>query len=177
MYVNANRWEQLILSHMRNLCIFDIRHETWSRNITTNNQVILNTPTDKFTSSFWSERQWFFTQQFIQERDRNCTIFCSIDPYRRQYYTLCKQIHPATCLNSKKTHLQSVQHLRIDNENEIIDCKYYFPNVTTLTLENSLSCTLIKSRSLSLTKIIEILRFTSYIRTLIFGSMPLIRKR
>ncbi|CAF1204789.1 unnamed protein product [Adineta steineri] len=173
MYINANRWKQLILSYMRNLRIFDIRHETWSRNITTNSQVILNTPTNKFTSSFWSERQWFFTQQFIQERDRNCTIFCSIDPYRRKYYTLCKQIHPSTCLNSKKTHLQSVQHLRIDNENEIIDCKYYFPNVTTLTLENSLSCTLIKSRSLSLTKIIEILRFTSYIRTLIFGSMPL----
>ncbi|CAF0833251.1 unnamed protein product [Adineta steineri] len=193
MYINANRWEQLILSYMRNLCIFDIRHETWSRNITTNNQVILNTPTDKFTSSFWSERQWFFTQQFIQERDRNCTIFCSIDPYRRKYYILCKQIHPSTCLNSKKTHLQSVQHLRIDNENEIIDCPYYFPNVTTLTLENSLSCTrklitinlnhiiplkqltnlVIKSRSLSLTKIIEILRFTPYIRTLIFESMPL----
>ncbi|CAF4191090.1 unnamed protein product, partial [Adineta steineri] len=121
MYTDANRWEQLILSHMRNLRIFDIRHETWSRNITTNNQ----------------------------------------------------QIHPSTCLNSKKTHLQSVQHLRIDNENEIIHYKYYFPNVTTLTLENSLSCTLIKSRSLSLTKIIEILRFTPYIRTLIFESMPL----
>ncbi|CAF1431127.1 unnamed protein product [Adineta steineri] len=173
MYTDANRWEQLILSYMRNLRIFDIRHETWSRNITTNNQVILNTPTNKFTSSFWSERQWFFTQQFIQERDRNCTIFCSIEPYRRKYYTLCKQIHPSTYLNSKKTHLQSVQHLRIDNENEIIDCKYYFPNVTTLTLENSLSCTLIKSRSLSLTKIIEILQFTPYIRTLIFESMPL----
>ncbi|CAF1002950.1 unnamed protein product [Adineta steineri] len=193
MYINANRWEQLILSYMRNLRIFDIRHETWSRNITTNNQMILNTPTDKFTSSFWSERQWFFTQQFIQERDRNCTIFCSIDPYRRKYYILCKQIHPSTCLNSKKTHLQSVQHLRIDNENQIIDCTYYFPNVTTLTLENSLSCTrklitinlnhiiplkqltklVIKSRSFSLTKIIEVLRFTPHIRTLIFESMPL----
>ncbi|CAF0875634.1 unnamed protein product [Adineta steineri] len=113
----------------------------------------------------------------------------------RKYYTLCKQIHPSTCLNSKKSHLQSVQHLQIDDANETIDCKYYFPNVTTLTLENSLSCTrklitsnlnhiiplkqltklVIKSRYLSLTKLIEVLRFTPHILTLIFESILLYR--
>ncbi|CAF4156155.1 unnamed protein product [Adineta steineri] len=184
---------------MLKLRIFDIRHEDLPIDITTDNhngnQVVLNNSIDKFTSSFWSERQWFFTQQFIQERDRNCTIFCSIDPYRRKYYTLCKQIHPSTCLNSKKSHLQSVQHLQIDDANETIDCKYYFPNVTTLTLENSLSCTrklitsnlnhiiplkqltklVIKSRYLSLTKLIEVLRFTPHILTLIFESILLYR--
>ncbi|CAF1064892.1 unnamed protein product [Rotaria sordida] len=36
-YVNNNRWEKLILSHMPNLRIFDIRHENWPSNITVNN--------------------------------------------------------------------------------------------------------------------------------------------
>ncbi|CAF3837278.1 unnamed protein product [Adineta steineri] len=197
MYINANRWEQLILSHMPNLRIFDIRHENWSTYIITTihnaNRVISNTRIDNFTSSFWINRQWFFTQQFVHEWERNCIIFHSIDPYRRTYYTLCKQIHQSTCLNSKKTHMQSVQHLRIDNANELIDCKYYFPNATTLTLQKNFSKTsnlitinlnrviplrqltklVIEYITLSLIQLIELLCCTPHIHTLVFASMLL----
>ncbi|CAF1049228.1 unnamed protein product [Adineta steineri] len=192
-------WEQLILSHMPKLRIFDIRHEDLPIDITIDNhngnQVVLNNSIDKFTSSFWSERQWFFTQQFVHEAYGNCTTFYSTNPYRRKYYILGEEIHPSTSLNSKKTHLQSVQHLQIDDANETIDCKYYFPNVTTLTLGYGFSRTrkliasnlnhiiplkqltklVIKSRYLSLTKLIEVLRFTPHIRTLIFESILLYR--
>ncbi|CAF1276346.1 unnamed protein product [Adineta steineri] len=89
--------------------------------------------------------------------------------------------------------MQSVQHLRIDNENELIDCKYYFPNATTLTLQNKFSKTpnlitinlnhifplrqltklVIEYITLSLTQLIELLCCTPHIHTLIFASMPL----
>jgi hypothetical protein len=79
-YLDANRWEQFILSDMTHLEIFDFqysdqmchgyRHES-------RNQSVCN----KFTSSFWLARQWFFRY------DPNCGgefegIFYSIQPYR-----------------------------------------------------------------------------------------------
>ncbi|CAF1565185.1 unnamed protein product, partial [Adineta steineri] len=144
-YINANRWEKLILSRMPNLRIFDIRYANWPKDLTTDNhnsnQVISNNLTDKFQSSFWIERQWSFIQQFIQERDRNYTIFYSTDPYRKKYLTLCNQLHQSTCLNSKETHLRSVHHLQVDSEKQLINCKYYFPNVTILTFKEGFSIT------------------------------------
>ncbi|CAF1043750.1 unnamed protein product [Adineta steineri] len=85
MFSNADKWEQLILSHMPNLLIFDIQY----RNIiyTNNhngNQEISNTPFDNFTSSFWNKRQWFFTQQYFRKQDRNHAILYSTDPYRSE---------------------------------------------------------------------------------------------
>ncbi|CAF1326299.1 unnamed protein product [Adineta steineri] len=197
MYGNANKWEQLILSHMPNLRIFDIQYDNFSYNITTDNhngnQVISNTTSDNFTSSFWIKRQSFFTQQYFQEQNRNRTIFYSTDPYRRKHYTLYNNIYQSTCLNSKETHLKSVQNLKIQNDKETINCKYYFPNATTLTLQNKLSRTynlisvnlsrviplkqltklVIESNPISLTKLIELLRCTPHIHTLVLKSMSL----
>ncbi|CAF3622400.1 unnamed protein product [Adineta steineri] len=195
MYTNANRWEQLILSHMPNLRIFDIRHEGCSDDITSDNQAISNTPTDNFSSSFWIERQWFVAQQYYEKLYKDHTIIYSTDPYRRKYYTLCNQIHQSTCLNSKETHLQSVQHLQIYDEQQTINCKYYFPNVTILTFKEGFSIThnsivfmlnhviplkqltklIIKCDHLSLTKLIELLCWTPHIHTLVFESMSLHR--
>ncbi|CAF1407883.1 unnamed protein product [Adineta steineri] len=194
MFSNADKWEQLILSHMPNLLIFDIQY----RNIiyTNNhngNQEISNTPFDNFTSSFWNKRQWFFTQKYFRKQDRNHAILYSTDPYRRKYYTLYNDIYQSTCLNSKETHLQSVQHLKIQNDKETINCKYYFPNATTLTLQNKLSNThnlfsfnlsriiplkqltklVVESNPLPLTKLIELLRCTPHIHTLVLKSMSL----
>ncbi|CAF4320146.1 unnamed protein product, partial [Adineta steineri] len=198
MFSNANKWEQLILSHMPNLRIFDIQHENQSGNHTTmyynGNPVIWNTSIDNFTSSFWIKRQsFFFTQQYFQEQNRNRTIFYSTDPYRRKCYTLHNDIYQSTCLNSKETHLKSVQHLKIQNDKETINCKYYFPNVTTLTLQNKLSSShnlfsfnlsriiplkqltklVVESNPLPLTKLIELLRCTPHIHTLVLKSMSL----
>ncbi|CAF4268043.1 unnamed protein product, partial [Adineta steineri] len=139
------------------------------------------------------KRQSFFTQQYFQEQNRNRTIFYSTDPYRRKHYTLYNNIYQTTCLNSKETHLKSVQNLKIQNDKETINCKYYFPNATTLTLQNKLSPTynlisvnlsrviplkqltklVIESNPISLTKLIELLRCTPHIHTLVLKSMSL----
>ncbi|CAF1213429.1 unnamed protein product [Adineta steineri] len=89
--------------------------------------------------------------------------------------------------------MKSVQHLRIDNENELKDFKYYFSNATTLTLQNNFSSTpnlitinlnhvissnqliklVVERTKLSLTQLIELLHCTPYIHTLVFESIPL----
>lgn len=78
-------WEQLILYYMPNLRIFDIRLEYWLKirhtNNTSKNNLKLDAYNHQFTSPFWIEREWFFTQQFYQSGNGN-TIFYSIDPYR-----------------------------------------------------------------------------------------------
>jgi hypothetical protein len=74
-YMDKDRWEQLISSHMPNLRIFDFWYENSSSNITTNNN------NDQFMTPFWIERQWSFAQQ----RDQSIygkTIFYSTNPYR-----------------------------------------------------------------------------------------------
>ncbi|CAF0784327.1 unnamed protein product [Adineta steineri] len=196
-YMSSNRWEQLIVSHMPNLRVFDIRHGNWAKYIIANNYnvnpMMPNTPTDKFSSSFWIKRQWFFIQQYIQERHRNCTVFYSINPYRRKFYTICNQPEELTCLNSKETELKSVKHLQIHSEKQTNTCKYYFPNVTTLTFKDGFKNTqnsiafnvnrvfplkqltklIIQCDYLSLTKLIELLHWTPHIHTLEFESMPL----
>ncbi|CAF3892964.1 unnamed protein product [Adineta steineri] len=126
MFSNADKWEQLILSHMPNLLIFDIQyHNIIYTNNHNGNQVISNTPIDNFTSSFWIKRQWFFTQQYFRKQDRNHAILYSTDPYSR-----------------------------------IIPLK----QLTKLVVE---------SNPLPLTKLIELLRCTPHIHTLVLKSMSL----
>ena len=89
-YASSKKWEQLILCHMPNLRVFDIRHEDWPINITnnTNNSnnclQTLDNGIDQFESLFWIERQWFFALQYYQSTYKNRTIFYSTDPYRYQ---------------------------------------------------------------------------------------------
>jgi hypothetical protein len=72
-YLNANRWEQLILSHMPNLRIFDIRHDLCAPDgfdrLTYEDQI------NQFTSRFWVERQWFFEHLYHESTFRNGAIF------------------------------------------------------------------------------------------------------
>ena len=87
-YMDNKKWERLILSHLPNLKIFDIRHEDWRRQVTTSNEISNDnsTPLDneinKFTSSFWTERHWVFAFQYSETRYRRRTIFYSTEPYR-----------------------------------------------------------------------------------------------
>ncbi|CAF1062997.1 unnamed protein product [Rotaria sordida] len=108
-YADNKRWERLILSHMPNLRVFDIRHEDWPKHAN-NNQLVLDTQINPFTSSFWIERQWFFEHQCYHLRYTDCTIFYSINPYRRKNYVLYEQSMETTCLNSDKTNLKASQY-------------------------------------------------------------------
>jgi hypothetical protein len=82
-YLHANRWEQLILSHMPNLRIFDIRHDFYVTDgfdwLTYQDQM------SQFTSRFWVERQWFFEHVYHKSTYGNHAIFYSINPYRYQH--------------------------------------------------------------------------------------------
>jgi hypothetical protein len=81
-YLNANRWEQLILFSMRQLRIFDFQYTNFLEDDNDNNQSIYNSVLNQFSSLFWSERKWFFTYQFYFEENQNQVIFYSINPYR-----------------------------------------------------------------------------------------------
>ncbi len=73
-YINANRWEEFILSHMPNLRIFDI--QLLSNN--NSNQIASRTLINQFMTPFWFERQWFFRYEY----EHAFTAFYSIKPYR-----------------------------------------------------------------------------------------------
>lgn len=87
-FMNAKEWERVISCHMPNLRVFDLRHEDWScrNSINANsNNINVLTPADlfhQFASSFWTERQWFFTLQNNSTTYGKSSIFHSTDPYR-----------------------------------------------------------------------------------------------
>jgi hypothetical protein len=82
-YLNAKRWERVILSHMSYLRIFDIQYKKCLiRNGT--NIVACQALMTSFATSFWTERKWFFTHQHNHLGRLNCEIFYSIQPYRYQ---------------------------------------------------------------------------------------------
>ncbi|CAF4582832.1 unnamed protein product [Rotaria sp. Silwood2] len=81
-FLNADRWEKLILCQMPHLCRFNFRHQI----ITDENMIDYSRYhllIDKFKSSFWTNRQWFFTHQHYKLKDfTSWIIFYSIQPYR-----------------------------------------------------------------------------------------------
>ena len=80
-YLNADHWQDLILSHMPNLSIFDFQYILSAhsdKNGTATHETLIN----KFNSSFWIERQWFFNIQYPCGLYQDHTIFYSTKPYR-----------------------------------------------------------------------------------------------
>jgi len=77
-YLDANRWEQLILSHMQNLSLFEINYQA-SRYC---DELSVDVIKKNFNSLFWIERETIF----ICEKDCNGNIgikvFYSIDSSR-----------------------------------------------------------------------------------------------
>jgi hypothetical protein len=78
-YMDANRWERLILSHMPYLRIFDIAIRYSSTNEGTVSYVTL---INRFNSSFWVERQWFFGYNIFRGKFLKSVILYSTNPYR-----------------------------------------------------------------------------------------------
>jgi hypothetical protein len=79
-YLDADRWEKLILSHMPYLRIFDIQH-TYKISYGHKHETMFQHFFEKFTSSFWSERKWFFAYDYNSEKSF-VGLFYSIEPYR-----------------------------------------------------------------------------------------------
>jgi hypothetical protein len=79
-YFDANKWQQLITSHLQNLHVFDIQCNVSISN--TDDQSRIDTLINQFTTSFWIERQWFFSHQFYHSRRSNHVFLYSTNPYR-----------------------------------------------------------------------------------------------
>ncbi|CAF3801350.1 unnamed protein product, partial [Rotaria sp. Silwood1] len=136
-YLNANRWQQLILNHMKNLKIFDLYHIDLKRFDNNNSQEIYHDLIDNFVSPFWIKRQWFFTHHHKQQGNCHTGYFYSTNPYKRKDYTLYYGTDGNNCQHYQQTNFNKINHVRVcgtQSKNSIIN---YFPNVTELTFDLS----------------------------------------
>ncbi|CAF0843357.1 unnamed protein product [Rotaria sordida] len=131
VYLDANRWQRLILSYMPHLRIFDIFISytlNWAENI-----IDFITMINMFNSSFWFKRRWFFEYQVDKKRDQNFSFY-STNPYRRKQYILYEEKNKNINRNRQKMIMNFVQQIEIRNEKAMINCQNYFPNVTGLII-------------------------------------------
>ncbi|CAF1483290.1 unnamed protein product [Rotaria sordida] len=153
-YLDADRWQNLILSHMSNLNVFDLQFIYFvesDEDIT----FIYDVQINKFTSSFWIERQWFFSTQYSCRQNQYSIMFYSAKPYKRKNFILQEII-------KEKINFDAVYHINIENIRAITNYMNYFPNITKLTLDCNLYpiCDSIGS---SLTRIIPLKQITKLV--------------
>ena len=130
---------------------------------------------------------------FISRQEYSLQSVVSFHIFRRKDYVLCGPSADAIRLDSSKTHLKSVRHVRIQSEKAMVSCGHYFPNAIELTLEDgftthlgSISANLnrllplrqltklvIEIHYFSFVKLIELLYSMANIHTLVLESMPL----
>jgi hypothetical protein len=78
-FLNADRWQRLITEQMPVLHRFLFQYQT----IVDESNDRYHQLMEKFNSTFWSRRQWFFTHQHYRSKDLNFWIrFYSTQPYR-----------------------------------------------------------------------------------------------
>ncbi|CAF3154433.1 unnamed protein product [Rotaria sp. Silwood2] len=137
-YLDACRWKKWILSYTPNLHIFDFQYINSVQNAASdNNQMIYNDVIKQFSSSFWSERKWFFAYDFYRQEYRDHVIFYSTDPYRRKQYTLYKSLDKKIYSRHQESNVDVVKLVDIQGEQAMMSCINYFSNATELTLSDS----------------------------------------
>ncbi|CAF3545658.1 unnamed protein product [Rotaria sp. Silwood1] len=157
-YLNAERWEQLILSHMSCLQIFDLQHIY--EILYGNKQTIMYEDIfQKFTSPFWIQRQWFFAYN-TNFGSALHGVFYSIQPYRRKYFTVTGELNLDEHLSQDKTIFDSVRHVIIQDERMIGNCSKYFPNVNELTISDQRTDRAKRSVTISIDHIIPLIQLT-----------------
>lgn len=81
-FLNADRWQQFILGQMPYLNRFDLQHQLVIDESIEGYQMY-HSLINKFRSSFWTDRNWFFTHQHYKSRHFTSYImFYSTQPYR-----------------------------------------------------------------------------------------------
>jgi hypothetical protein len=81
-YLDGNRWEQLILSSMPNLLVFQLNHSNSLLKNTDRTLLSYDDLIKKFTSSFWNERQCTFTHRKDWICNIDIEIFFSTHPHK-----------------------------------------------------------------------------------------------
>ncbi|CAF1248563.1 unnamed protein product [Rotaria sordida] len=157
-YLNAEKWENLILSHMSYLQIFDLQHtyEIFYRN---KQKIMYENIFQKFTTPFWIKRQWFFAH------DTNFGsplrgIFYSVQPYKRKCFTLTGESNLDEHPSHDKTIFDSVHHVIIQDERMIENCSKYFPNANQLTISDQRTDRAKRSTIISIDDIIPLIQLT-----------------
>ncbi|CAF1174255.1 unnamed protein product [Rotaria sordida] len=131
-YLNANRWQKLILSDMIHLRIFDIEHSYYFKDH--NNQTIFSSLIKQFTSSFWIERGWYFVNQHSSRDGLNCGIFYSIQSRRKRDYILSSEKDQNNHSNHVTSDFYLVHHVHIQNQSAMDNCSICFSNADELTI-------------------------------------------
>ncbi|CAF1437534.1 unnamed protein product [Adineta steineri] len=124
-YLDANRWQNLILSYIPNLITFDFQYiyfADFEDNMMSSYENLIK----NFTTSFWTERQCFFSTQDSFGYNGDDFLFFSVKPYERTTFILGGIIE-------EKVNFDSVHHIEIYDAPVINKCGNYFPNTTKLS--------------------------------------------
>ncbi|CAF1190306.1 unnamed protein product [Rotaria sordida] len=133
-YLDAELWEKLITSYMPYLRIFDINHDgSIQHNLSRYHNWI-----NQFNSSFWTEKQWFFTHQHDCQDTIGSGIFYSTNPYRRKENTFFWKLDKKFCSDYQQTNFSSVKHVRVSGLVASKTSVNYFSNATQLTIKHDL---------------------------------------
>jgi hypothetical protein len=147
-YLNANRWEQLMLSHMQNLHLFEMNY----RGSTYCDELSPDVLIKNFNSSFWIERKTIFICENNSRGNIGIKVFYSIDPSRYEsikstylHFFMFRKIH-CRSFEIKDTHnglfqsrinINSIEHLHISSLKAMKNCENPFSNVTNLTFDHN----------------------------------------
>ncbi|CAF1417613.1 unnamed protein product, partial [Rotaria sordida] len=133
-YIQATKWEQLIINHIPDLNIFSLYYDGIDNTTSIHNHFQLNELIENFNSSFWIERKWFFNYQYVDEESSDGGIVYTIDPYRKHYHTY----QPANQLELDMN-LNAVKHVHIWKKQMSINHLNNFRNANTLTLGHDIN--------------------------------------
>ncbi|CAF0980559.1 unnamed protein product [Rotaria sordida] len=183
-YLNAKLWQQLIISYMPYLRIFDMKYQG---SIGNKYDII-----KQFSSSFWIEKKWFFTHEHDWKSTMDRGVFYSSIPYRRKDYMYYWASDEQLYSHNQEENFNSVNHLFICSK--IKDhCLKCFPNVNQLiftlffddwndSIVRNLNCMIsleqltkivLEPYRIPLEDIIRLLCFTSNLHTLQFHTFGL----
>ncbi|CAF4349219.1 unnamed protein product [Rotaria sp. Silwood2] len=118
-YLDADRWEQLILKHIPHLRILDFKYTEGLDNQLMYKPYHLNF--NRFLSPFWIQRRWFFELKICINVFPPATITYSIQPLKKQWYEWhddanSNQFVTCSTLAEQKSNNTSFSHLHLTVE-------------------------------------------------------------
>ncbi|CAF4112902.1 unnamed protein product, partial [Adineta steineri] len=184
-YINADRWQRLISTHLLNLRIFDFQYASRGLDPCNKHQPF-ETLIDKFNSEFWIEHQWFFNWHYRQTTSSNYANFYSRNPYRRKDYVLYDQLDENKWSTRFGMNKDPTDHIYIHTTDMMKQSTDKFANATQHTLYvdfdlnhifplEKITNLSIECCRFSFEKLIELLQFTSIVHTLKLDSILLFR--
>ncbi|CAF4222425.1 unnamed protein product, partial [Rotaria sp. Silwood2] len=133
-YIQATKWEQLIINHIPDLSIFSLYYDGIDSTTSIHNHFQLNELVENFNSTFWIERKWFFNYQYVDEESSDGGIVYTIDSYRKHYH-----IYQPTNQRELDMNSNAVKHVHIWRKQMSINHLNNFRNANTLTLGHDIN--------------------------------------